>query len=42
MKLWKREGERQPRPVAVEIYAPFIAPYEFFETMGIRTWDNGP
>jgi benzoate/toluate 1,2-dioxygenase subunit alpha len=27
--------------MAVEIFAPFIASYEFFEKMGIRTWDNG-
>ena len=27
--------------MAVEIYAPFMAPYEFFEGMGIRVWDNG-
>src|SRR5207237_10134350 len=27
--------------MAVEIYAPFMAPYEFFENMGIRVWPNG-
>ena len=27
--------------MAVEIYAPFMAPYEFFENMGIRVWRNG-
>ena len=26
------------KPMAVEIYAPFMAPYEFFENMGIRVW----
>jgi phenylpropionate dioxygenase-like ring-hydroxylating dioxygenase large terminal subunit len=26
---------------AVEIYAPFVAPYEFYEGMGIRIWPNG-
>src|SRR4029450_3282046 len=25
----------------VEIYAPFMSSYEFFQTMGIRVWDNG-
>ncbi|MEQ1649532.1 MAG: aromatic ring-hydroxylating dioxygenase subunit alpha [Hyphomicrobiaceae bacterium] len=30
-----------PKPMAVEIFAPFISSYEFFETMGIRVWDNG-
>jgi len=39
--LWKRAGEPMPRPMAVEIFAPFISPYEFYEKMGIRTWDNG-
>jgi phenylpropionate dioxygenase-like ring-hydroxylating dioxygenase large terminal subunit len=29
------------KPMAVEIYAPFMAPYEFFENMGIRVWPNG-
>ncbi len=29
------------KPMAVEIYAPFMAPYEFFENMGIRVWRNG-
>ena len=27
--------------MAVEIYAPFMSPYEFFEQMGIRVWPNG-
>ena len=25
----------------MEIIAPFMSPYEFFEEMGIRTWPNG-
>jgi hypothetical protein len=25
----------------VEIFAPFMSPYEFYEGMGIRVWDNG-
>src|SRR6202046_5274954 len=41
IELWKRAGEQNPKPMAVEIYAPFMAPYEFYEKMGIRTWDNG-
>ena len=27
--------------MAVELFAPFISPYEFFENMGIRVWENG-
>lgn len=30
-----------PKPAAMEIIAPFMSPYEFFEGMGIRTWPNG-
>jgi phenylpropionate dioxygenase-like ring-hydroxylating dioxygenase large terminal subunit len=41
VELWKRAGEPAPKPMAVEILAPFILPYEFYEKMGIRTWDNG-
>jgi benzoate/toluate 1,2-dioxygenase alpha subunit len=39
--LWKRAGAQSPKPMAVEIYAPFIGPYDFFVKMGVRTWDNG-
>src|SRR5258706_115759 len=27
--------------MAVELFAPFVNSYEFFENMGIRVWDNG-
>lgn len=33
--------ENKPKPMAMEIIAPFMSPYEFFEAMGIRTWPNG-
>ena len=43
IKLWeslqKPEGTR--KPMAMEVIAPFMSPYEFFEEMGIRTWPNG-
>ncbi|MCB1341314.1 MAG: Rieske 2Fe-2S domain-containing protein [Pseudooceanicola sp.] len=43
VKLWKELGlpEDAPKPPAMEIIAPFMSPYEFFENMGIRTWPNG-
>ena len=41
VEVWKRAGEPMPKPMAVEIFAPFISSYEMFESMGIRTWDNG-
>lgn len=31
----------RPKPMAMEIIAPFMSPYAFFEEMGIRTWPNG-
>ena len=33
--------EGAPKPAAMQIIAPFMSPYEFFEGMGIRTWPNG-
>jgi phenylpropionate dioxygenase-like ring-hydroxylating dioxygenase large terminal subunit len=41
LKLWQRTGGEGAKPMAVEIYAPFVAPYDFYEKMGIRTWGNG-
>jgi benzoate/toluate 1,2-dioxygenase subunit alpha len=40
--VWKKmfPGSNK-KPPAVEIYAPFMSPYEFFEKMGIRVWRNG-
>jgi phenylpropionate dioxygenase-like ring-hydroxylating dioxygenase large terminal subunit len=37
----KTMPEGTPRHPAVEIYAPFMSSYEFFEGMGIRVWPNG-
>jgi benzoate/toluate 1,2-dioxygenase subunit alpha len=43
LEVWKTAApEGNPkRPMAVEIIAPFMSPYEFFEGMGIRVWPNG-
>ncbi len=42
VNVWKSiEGADAKRPMAVEIFAPFMSPYEFFEGMGIRVWANG-
>ncbi len=43
VKLFEELGlpEGAPKPPAMEIIAPFMSPYEFFENMGIRTWPNG-
>ncbi len=39
--VWKSMPEGTPRHPAVEIYAPFVSPYAFYEGMGIRCWANG-
>lgn len=39
--IWEKEGGDKPKPMAVEAILPFMSSYEFFEGMGIRTWDNG-
>ena len=41
VKVWEQAPEGTPKPMAVELFAPFISPYEFFENMGIRVWQNG-
>lgn len=42
VSVWEREAAKGGRkPMAVELYAPFMSPYEFFEKMGIRVWPNG-
>jgi phenylpropionate dioxygenase-like ring-hydroxylating dioxygenase large terminal subunit len=40
-RLWRQMPEGTKKPMAVEIYLPFMSPYEFFENMGIRVWPNG-
>ncbi len=40
-RLWKQQPEGTARHPAVEIYAPFMSPYSFYENMGIRVWPNG-
>lgn len=41
VKVWQQAPEGTPKPMAVELFAPFVSPYDFFEKMGIRVWDNG-
>ena len=41
IKVWEHAPPGAKKPMAVEIYAPFMAPYDFFEKMGIRVWPNG-
>jgi benzoate/toluate 1,2-dioxygenase subunit alpha len=39
--VWKNAPPGTKKPMAVEIFAPFMSSYEFFEGMGIRVWENG-
>jgi phenylpropionate dioxygenase-like ring-hydroxylating dioxygenase large terminal subunit len=39
--IWKSAPAGTKKPMAVEIYAPFASSYDFFQSMGIRVWDNG-
>jgi phenylpropionate dioxygenase-like ring-hydroxylating dioxygenase large terminal subunit len=41
VEVWKKAPPGTKKPMAVEIIAPFMSPYEFFENMGIRIWENG-
>ena len=41
VNVWKNAPPGTKKPMAVEIFAPFMSPYEFFENMGIRVWPNG-
>lgn len=42
IRLWEEMAEPgAPKPAAMQIIAPFMSPYEFFEDFGIRTWPNG-
>jgi benzoate/toluate 1,2-dioxygenase alpha subunit len=40
-EVWKKAPPGTKKPAAVEIFAPFMSSYEFFEEMGIRIWPNG-
>jgi len=41
VRVWNEAPPGTPKPMAVELFAPFMSPYEFFEKMGIRVWVNG-
>lgn len=41
VRVWQEAPEGTPKPMAVELFAPFISPYEFYENTGIRVWKNG-
>jgi phenylpropionate dioxygenase-like ring-hydroxylating dioxygenase large terminal subunit len=42
VSVWEREKDNfTETPMAVQLYAPFMSPYEFYEGAGIRVWPNG-
>ncbi|QOZ52498.1 aromatic ring-hydroxylating dioxygenase subunit alpha [Bradyrhizobium sp. CCBAU 53338] len=41
VEVWKTAPPGTPMPMAIELLAPFMCPYEFSEEMGIRVWANG-
>ena len=46
VKVWEQAPAGTPKPMAVELFAPFISPYEFFREhghprMGKRPWPTG-
>ena len=41
VRVWEAAPPGTPKPMAVELFAPFVSPYEFFEKMGIRVFSNG-
>jgi phenylpropionate dioxygenase-like ring-hydroxylating dioxygenase large terminal subunit len=40
-QIWSSVPAGTKKPMAVDIFLPFMSPYEFFEGMGIRIWPNG-
>jgi len=41
VRVWEQAPAGTTKPMAVEQFAPFVSPYEFFEKMGIRVWPHG-
>jgi phenylpropionate dioxygenase-like ring-hydroxylating dioxygenase large terminal subunit len=41
VNIWNQAPVGTPKPMAVQLFAPFMSPYAFFEDMGIRVWPNG-
>ena len=39
--MWADKPADEPKPMAIEQFAPFMSDYKFFEDMGVRTYDNG-
>jgi benzoate/toluate 1,2-dioxygenase alpha subunit len=40
-KLWEDKPPEEPKPMAIEQYAPFANDYKFFDDMGVRVYPHG-
>jgi phenylpropionate dioxygenase-like ring-hydroxylating dioxygenase large terminal subunit len=40
-KLWEGRPPEEPKPMAIEQYAPFANDYKFFDDMGVRVYPHG-
>ena len=40
-KMWLGKPADEPKPMAIEQFAPFMSDYKFFDDMGVRVFDNG-
>jgi benzoate/toluate 1,2-dioxygenase subunit alpha len=40
-QLWKDQPADAPKPMVIEQFLPFVSNYEFFDKMGVKTYDNG-
>lgn len=38
---WSQVPAGTPKPMAVEVFTPFVSSYEFFDESGLRVWPNG-
>lgn len=41
VNLWTQSGQGEEKPMAVELFSPFMSSHAFFANMGIRVWANG-
>ena len=39
--MWAGKPADEPKPMAIEQFAPFMSDYKFFDDMGVRVYDNG-
>ncbi len=40
-KLWADKPADLPKPMAIEQFVPFASSYDFFDSMGVRVFENG-